>query len=119
MKKFKELIIWQKSMEVVSQVFELAKLFPPEENYTLRPQIIRSSISIPSNIAEGAGSNSQKEFKRFLEISLGSCYELETQVLIIQRNSIVSEYNFDKLVLLINEIEKMISAFIKKLMSNS
>ncbi len=84
MNKFKELIVWQKSRLLVKQIYEMTANFPDEEKYGLISQIRRASISIPSNIAEGCGKNSDKEFIRFLEIANSSCYEIETQIIISQ-----------------------------------
>lgn len=80
MHKIEELKIWQKSIELTKLVYELVAVLPSNEKYGLISQIKRSSISIPSNIAEGAGRNSNKEFKHFLSIANGSSYELFTTI---------------------------------------
>ena len=80
----KDLEAWKKSIELVTKVYELTKSFPEDEKFGLISQIRRASISIPSNIAEGAGRNSDKEMTRFLDISLGSIAELETQLIIAE-----------------------------------
>ena len=80
--KFEKLIVWQKAMELVKLVYELTSKFPKEELYGLTGQMRRSAVSIPSNIAEGQGRNSTKDFIRFLAIAYGSLMELETQILI-------------------------------------
>jgi len=109
---YRDLIIWQKSMHLVKEIYLLSKTFPKEELYGLTSQIRRCAISIPSNIAEGRGRGSDKEFIRFLQISLGSLYELETQIELakelnfIQDNGIILE----KCI----EIEKMINSMITK-----
>ena len=97
MNNFKDLKIWQKGMEIVSMIFDLVKQLPKEEKLTLRSQMIRSAVSIPSNIAEGTSRNSNKDFARFLEIALGSCFELETQIIITQWNDLVHGYEFSNL----------------------
>ncbi len=102
-------------MDVVQKTYHLAKLRDDKEKYTLRPQLIRSAISIPSNIAEGTSRKSNKDFARFLEIALGSCFELETQLSIVQLNNLAPDIEFDELIKLIQEIEKMINSFIRKL----
>jgi len=84
MKSHKDLDVWKKSMELVTNIYRLTRGFPQEEQYGLSSQIRRSAISIPSNIAEGAARNSDKEYKHFLYISLGSASELETQLLIAE-----------------------------------
>ena len=85
MHKYKELKLWQKSIGLVTSVYLLTRSFPQFENFGLVSQINRSAVSIPSNIAEGAGRNSDKEFIHFLSIAQASSYELETQ-LIISKN---------------------------------
>ena len=81
-KTHKDLDVWKKSMDLVEGVYRLTKSFPDSEKYGLTNQMRRCAVSIPSNIAEGAGRNSKKEFKQFLYISLGSISELETQLII-------------------------------------
>jgi four helix bundle protein len=77
MKDFKKLNVWQKSMELVTFVYKVSKEFPVEEKYGLTSQITRSAISIPSNIAEGSSRFSERDYFRFLEIALGSAFELK------------------------------------------
>ena len=81
-KHYRELIVWQKSMDLVTQVYRLTRLFPREELYGLTNQIRRAAVSIPSNIAEGQARQSTAEFRNFLSIAQGSLAELETQILI-------------------------------------
>lgn len=85
MHNLKELKVWNKAIELATEVYQITADFPKEEKYGLTAQIGRSAVSVPSNIAEGAGRNSNKEFNHFLGISNGSSYELQTQ-LIISRN---------------------------------
>ncbi|HUR65813.1 MAG TPA: four helix bundle protein [Chitinophagaceae bacterium] len=87
MKNFKELRMWQKGMDIATECFKLTEGFPREERFGLSAQINKSGVSIPSNIAEGSSRNSEKDHARFIEISLGSAFELETQFLIAQRVS--------------------------------
>ena len=109
---YRDLIVWQKSMQLVREVYIETKNFPKEEMYGLVSQIRRCAISIPSNIAEGRGRNSDKEFIRFLQISLGSIYELQTQLeLSLQLNY---TNNIDDILDLSIEIEKMINTLITK-----
>ena len=79
-KSSKDLLIWQKGIKIVSLVYQLAKSFPQEELYALTSQIKRAAVSIPSNIAEGYGRNTDKSFSHFLDISRGSLFEIETQL---------------------------------------
>ena len=93
----KDLEVWKKSMDLVEDVYKLMKQLPENEKYGLISQIKRSSISIPSNIAEGAARGSTKEFIRFLDIASGSLSELETQLLLLERLGFCStEENLSK-----------------------
>ena len=82
MKNFKQLLVWQKGFDIAVNSFKLTSAFPKEERYSLANQITRAAVSIPSNVAEGSIRSSVKEYHRFLEVSLGSAFELETQLLI-------------------------------------
>ena len=79
---FKDLIVWQKSYKLVSEIYKITRNFPKEETYGLSQQIRRASVSIPSNIAEGYGRQHSKEYKQFLSMAYGSLCELETQYLL-------------------------------------
>ena len=109
---FKELIVWQKSMELAMEVYKISKELPHEEMYSLSSQIKRSAISIPSNIAEGH-KRGTKDFVRFLIIAYGSSAELETQLILC--NSLYSKINVNKALTLVVEVEKLLSVIIKKL----
>ena len=91
MKYHKDLHVWQKAMDLVERVYLLTKKFPDEEKYGLISQIRRAAVSVPSNIAEGAGRNGTREFTQFLYIALGSLSELETQIDIASRLNYVQE----------------------------
>ncbi|MCO5234018.1 MAG: four helix bundle protein [Chitinophagales bacterium] len=117
-KDFKDLIVWQKSMELVAEVYRLVKKLPKEELYALSDQIRRSAISIPSNIAEGQGRKSKKEFNQFLAISKGSKAELETQLLLCVKINYLSNTEIETSIDLIQEIGKMINALQKSLTTN-
>ena len=90
-KSHKDLKVWQEGMELVVEIYNLTKLFPKEEQYGLTSQMRRCCISIPSNIAEGAGRKGSKEFSRFLYVSLGSLSEIETQLEIAFRLNYIAE----------------------------
>ncbi|MCI5752516.1 MAG: four helix bundle protein [Oscillospiraceae bacterium] len=115
MDSYRELKVWQKSMLLVKEVYHLVNLLPKEETYGLSNQIRRAVVSIPSNIAEGHGRNSDREFAYFLAVARGSKYELETQLQICIMldffDNETAEYAFQ----LCDEIGKMLNAFIKKL----
>lgn len=115
MRDFKRLFIWQKGMLLVDKMYLAAKYFPEEERFGLRSQCIRAVVSIPSNIAEGSAKNSSKDYKRFLEFALGSCFELETQLLIIQQRNWFPAEVLDELVDLTLEEQKMMTSFIDRL----
>ena len=109
---YRDLIVWQKGMLLCKEVYLLTNNFPKEEVYGLTSQIRRCAISIPSNIAEGRGRNGDKEFIRFLQISLGSPYELQTQMeLSLQLGFIQDIENISNLSI---EIEKMLNTLITK-----
>jgi four helix bundle protein len=91
MKDFKKLLIWQKGMEIVAATYKMAEAFPSEEKYGLRSQVTRCAVSIAANIAEGSSRHSEKEYRHFCEISLGSCFELETHCLIAAKLGIAKE----------------------------
>ena len=115
MKDFKNLKIWQKGIKLVVEIYKTTKNFPHEELYGLTSQMRRSSVSIPSNIAEGSGRNSDKDFHRFLEISLGSSFELETQIIIAHELEFLSNDNFNDLKKIIHDEQKMITGLQKSL----
>ena len=114
-KSFKDLRIWQKGIEIVSDIYILSKKFPKEELFNLTSQLRRSAISIPSNIAEGFKRFHNKEYKQFLFITLGSCAELETQIIIAKELKYINENEEAKLVEKLDHICRMTSSLIKKL----
>ena len=110
---FTKLKVWQSSMELVELAYQLTKTFPSFEVYNLISQINKSAVSIPSNIAEGKGRNSDKEFKQFLYIARGSLFELRTQLEIARRLKYIKSDN--KIVEKIVEVQSMINTLIQKL----
>jgi len=114
-RRFKDLRIWQKGIEIVSDIYLLTKKFPKEELYGLTSQIRRSAISVPSNIAEGFRRYHNKEYKQFLHISLGSCAELETQIAIAKNLKYITEEKEIELTEKLDHICRMTSNLIKKL----
>lgn len=113
MKNYKKLKIWQKGMDVVFDVYQLASQLPPEEKFGLMSQITRAAVSIPSNIAEGSAKTSKKDYKKYLETSLASAYEVETQILIIDRLNLGVKDLRDKLLSQLDEEQKMLMSFIR------
>ena len=115
MKNFKELRIWQKGMEIAINCFKLIEEFPKEEKFGLSLQVTKCGVSIPSNIAEGSSRSSEKDYKRFIEISLGSAFELETQLLIAQRVNFGNQSLISQTLIDVNDEQKMLMGFGNKL----
>lgn len=115
MKTYRELIVWQKSMDLVTTIYKVTSIFPNEENFGLTSQMRRSSVSIPSNTAEGYGRNSLNDYIRFLNIAVGSLYELQTQIEIVFNLSYVLKEQFEVIHENSREIERMMSSLIRKL----
>ncbi len=114
-KSYRDLLVWQKAMELVVDVYGIAKALPPDERYGLGGQLRRSAVSIPSNIAEGQARQHTGEFKQFLYISLGSLAELDTQLIIAVRLDYLFHVTYTAMDLRIVELQKMLSSLIKKL----
>ena len=113
MHNYKELKVWQKAVQLSTGVYSLCSELPAEEKYGLKSQMQRCSVSIASNIAEGAGRNSDKEFRHFLSIANGSCYELETQLIIAKEIGMIIDKT--KIRTQLTEIMKMIYVLSKSL----
>ena len=115
MKSHKDLIVWQKSMLLVKRLYEITSSYPKDEIFGITSQMRRAAISIPSNIAEGYGRLYEKDTVRFLSTALGSASELETQMLISKQLMLASDQELDDLLMLNNEIIRMLVALSKKL----
>jgi four helix bundle protein len=119
MHNFKDLVVWKDAMILAKEIHTLTRKFPVEEKYIITSQIMRSAILIPSNISEGAGRNSKKEFFHFLNIALGSSFELETQIILANDFGYVPdekrEFILDRLI----RIQKMINNLQKSLKSDT
>ncbi len=111
MHRYKDLKFWQLSREFCKKIYTYTTLFPKEEKFGLVSQLRRASISIPSNIAEGASRKSNKDFSRFIEIALGSCYEIETQLIISNDLNFMSDNYCKELQEKLDVIIKMMSKF--------
>jgi len=116
-RNFREYDVWIDSMQLVENIYTFVDNFPENEKFGLSSQITRSAVSIPSNIAEGASRVSEKDFARFLEISLGSSFELETQVRIANRRNYISEVDFLKVLEAIISLQKRIVGLRKKIVN--
>lgn len=109
---FKQLIVWQKSIVLTKDLYLLTNKLPKAELYVLTSQMRRAAISIPSNIAEGQGKKSRNEFVRFINISLGSATELETQLILVQEIYLIDTTSIQNQII---EIKKMLNGLINKL----
>jgi four helix bundle protein len=116
-KNYKDLSVWQKAMNLTEEIYRLVKFLPREETYSLSDQMRRAVVSIPSNIAEGHGRNSTKEYLNFLFIARGSQLELETQLLICLRLKYFSELEAKVALDLCDELNRMLNALINSLKS--
>ncbi len=112
---FKNLNIWKLSLDLANEVYNLTDQFPKNEEFGLKSQLRRCSVSVASNIAEGSSRSSNKDFNRFLEISLGSLYELQTQIIISSQRNYFDLEKLDKIENNITELQRMISGFQKTL----
>ncbi len=110
---YSSLLVWQKAMTLVDAVYDLARDLPSDEKYALSDQMRRAAVSVPSNIAEGYGRHTEKEFKRFLSFARGSVFELETQIAICLRRQFFSEEKVKHVLSLCGEIGKMLTALSK------
>lgn len=115
MNNYKELKVWQKAIDLAEQVYSITKSFPKEEKYGMISQLRRSSVSVASNIAEGAGRNTDGEFRQMLGIAYGSICEVETQIILSNRMAMIEKEKFDKLSEALVEVQKMLFGLIKKL----
>ena len=115
MRNFKALKIWQKGFEIAVKSFKLTSSFPKEEKYGISSQITKAAVSIPSNIAEGSSRTSEKDYNRFLEISLGSTFELETQLLISGAINFGNTEIRNEILKNLDEEQTMLISFMNKL----
>lgn len=112
---FKDLLVWQKSMDLADNVFELTERFTQRMHFALGSHLEKTSISIPSNIAEGKNRQHIAEYRQFCYISLGSCAEIETQIILAFRRKYINQNDYDKLISQILEIRRMLRGLIRKL----
>lgn len=114
-RNYRELIVWQKAMDLVEMIYQVTRQFPKEDLYGLTSQIRRAAVSIPSNIAEGQARHSTAEFKNFLSIAQGSRAEVETQIMIAQRLGYLQQLKAEEILNLSEEIKRMIYSLTAKL----
>jgi four helix bundle protein len=115
MKNYKELNIWKSGIEIVKATYQLSKLLPESEKFGIISQMNRAAVSIPANVAEGSGRNSDRDYVRFIQIALGSAFELQTYFIIIVEMNWVKIDEIEKCQKLLEEEIKMMQAFIRKL----
>ena len=113
-KHYRELIVWQKAMDLTDEIYRLVRSFPKEEQFSLSDQLRRAAVSVPSNIAEGHGRQTDKEFKQFLSIAKGSVFEAETQIMIAIRQGYISAEEAQPAFTLCDEVGKMLTALITR-----
>jgi four helix bundle protein len=116
---FRELVVWQRSMELATTIYRLTSGFPKEEMYGLTSQLRRSAVSVPSNIAEGQGRLSSGEFRQFLSVARGSNFELQTQLQIARTMNFGDSKLIDEAEGLSHEVGKMIHAILEKISHRS
>ncbi|MGA2755597.1 MAG: four helix bundle protein [Terracidiphilus sp.] len=114
---FQDLTVWQRAMELSEAIYDLTKTFPKDEIYGLTSHLRRAGVSIASNIAEGRGRATDRDFRQFLNIALGSAYEVQTQLLLVQRLRIGNKAMLKKAESLCIETSKMLGAFLQSLKS--
>jgi four helix bundle protein len=116
-KSFKQLIAWQKAMDLAVRVYSVTKGMPREEVFGLTAQVRRAAVSVPSNIAEGQARGTTRDFLRFLHMALGSCSEVETQLVLARRLGFVPESATDDVLLELSEVGRVINGLIRSLAS--
>ena len=115
MHNYKNLQIWQQAMALVEDIYKLTASFPIEERFGLASQMNRAAISIPSNIAEGAGRNSDKDFAHFISIAIGSLYELNTQIVLSERLGFINQTQSQELQNQLDNLQRKSVSFKSKL----
>ncbi len=115
MRDFKQLKVWQKAHQLVLQAYRQTRDFPQEERFGLTSHLLKSAVSVPSNIAEGCGRESDREFARFLSIAAGSASETEYQLLLARDLAYLSPEHHQGLDSQVNEVKRMLNAFIQRL----
>lgn len=115
MRTYRDLLVWQKSMDLVTFAYKITRDFPKEELYGLTSQLRRCAVSIPSNIAEGYARQSTPDYLRFLKISNGSLFEFQTQIEIAFNLEYIDRQQYEKLFSASREVERMLSSLIRKI----
>ncbi len=118
MRDFKKLKVWEKAHYLTIQVYKITKLFPSDERFGLTAQLRRAATSVPTNIAEGCGRDSERELARFMSIAAGSANEVEYQLLLACDLNYIQDEKYRELNQQINEVKRMLNSFIQKLTAN-
>jgi four helix bundle protein len=118
MRDFKQLKVWEKAHNLTVQVYKITKSFPSDERFGLTGQLRRAASSVPTNIAEGCGRDTERDFARFLSIAAGSASEVEYQLLLACDLGYIESESFKDLTQQVNEIKMMLNSFIQKLTAN-
>ena len=114
-RSYRDLVVWQKAMELVAEIYRLTRAFPADEMFGLVSQLRRAAVSIPSNIAEGYGRTSTGEYKQFLGHARGSLWEVETQILIAQKLGYLGEQDTERLLSLATETGRILHGLLSSL----
>jgi four helix bundle protein len=115
MRDFRKLDIWRNGIQLVKTIYSFSILLPAEEKFGIRSQICRAAVSVPSNIAEGCSRSSELEYKRFLEIAMGSLFEIETLLTVISELNMIEKDSVDEIMNQIQSEQRMINALISKI----
>lgn len=119
MHNFKKLSVWTKSIDFVTEIYKTTNTFPATERFGLVSQLQRAAVSVPANIAEGSAKSSNKDFARFLEIALGSTFELETELFVSFKLNYIDTEQHEQLIVKLSELQKMIIGFKEKIINNN
>lgn len=117
MRNFKELKIWQKGIDIAMKTYQFGETLPKEDKYAIVQQMTKASVSISSNIAEGSSRKSEKDYSRFIEISIGSAFELETQIIIAEKLNKGDQHLLQDLKTEVADEQRMLTGFQQKLKS--
>jgi four helix bundle protein len=119
MRDFRDLNVWEKAHRLTLQVYRITKNFPSDERFGLTVQLRRASASVPTNIAEGCGRDSERELARFMSIAAGSASEVEYQILLACDLNYIQDETYRELNQQVNDVKRMLNSFIQKLTANS
>ena len=115
-RSYRDLVVWQKAMDLVDMIYALSRVFPPHEDYRLTGQITRAALSVPANIAEGQARSTRKDFANFLMMAKGSLNETETLLLVAMRQKYVEESQASSALALTDEISRMLTMLRRRLL---